>query len=117
MQEEKHINNTKWLVAGKDSDIHFKIKPINDKESIIWVRRQWNDLGIVLELYDFTYNRDEWDVNIEVDATWNKHMGFKVANNDLDTALYDIFEYILMYNIKASSSSVYNFTEKEWNEE
>lgn len=29
MREEKRVNNTKWLVAGKNNDIHFKIKTIN----------------------------------------------------------------------------------------
>lgn len=116
MREEKCVNSTKWLVAGKNNDIHFKIKTINDNQSIIWVRKDWADLGIVLELYDFTYKREEWDVNIEVDGRWNKHMGFKVANKDIDNALYDIYEYILMNNIDGNLDA-WSFTEEEWNEE
>jgi hypothetical protein len=50
-------------------------------------------------MYDFIDWYREVNINIEVDKSWNNHMGFVLEDEDLELSLTEIKRFIDDYNI------------------
>ena len=110
MFEVKKQSHTKWFLDG---DLKFQLQVLEHGKIGVWVSFQNFNICLTMLMYDFI----DWcrDVNIiiEIDNSWNNHMGFVIEEGDLELLLIEIKRFIDYYNIKPNEDNE-KFSDSEW---
>lgn len=109
MELEQKKENTEWYSLNK---IRFRVCLQNQGASIIWVSNEFKDVIFSLITYDFISRcKDELNLDIGIDSSWQNHWGLLVDTNDVRLILGEIVYFLSDWNISPSTET---FTQEEW---
>ncbi|MCP4133724.1 MAG: hypothetical protein GY754_22335 [bacterium] len=110
MDTVESIDTIRWIDRG---DLKFRIKKINDEQSIVWTTKLGFDVNFTIMIYEFfEYCSNEFSIDIRGDNSWSLK-GFIIRNDDIALVLGQIGYYVDEWNIEPDEEDE-RISEEEW---
>ena len=111
MYEEKKVGNLRWV---SHNNLKFRIHKVSDEMSVVWASVEAVDLCFTLLFYDFIGRwRENHNIELEIDTSWQGWKGFKVKNIDMHILLKEIINFVIEWKVNPNQNG-HRIPEEKW---